>query len=159
MLTRSLRPADRAPLVEVLRATGAFNEEEVDVALELIDLGLGAPPSQDYRFLVAATDDDRRVLGYACWGPVPLTEGVHDLYWIAVDPREQGSGVGRELMRAVEAAVLASGGRMVLAETAGKPEYAATRAFYLRVGYEEVSRIRNFYRVGDDKVTYGKTLS
>lgn len=159
MRTRSLRAADRGPLTELLRATDAFTEEEVEVALELIDLGLGDPPSRDYLFLVAASDDDRRVLGYVCWGHVPLTDGVHDLYWIAVDPREQGGGVGRQLMAAAEQAVLAGGGRMVLVETAGKPSYAATRAFYERIGYREVARIPDFYRKGDDKVIYGKTLA
>lgn len=159
MRTRSLRAADRGPLTDVLRATGAFTAEEVDVALELIDLGLGDPPSRDYLFLVATSDDERRVLGYVCWGPVPLTQGVFDLYWIAVDPREQGGGVGRRLMAAAEDAAKAAAGRMVLVETAGKAEYAATRAFYERIGYREVARIPDFYRVGDDKVIYGKALA
>lgn len=159
MHTRSLRAADRGPLAELLRATDAFTEEEVDVALELIDLGLGDPPSSDYLFLVAASDDDERVLGYVCWGHVALTDGVYDLYWIAVDPRQQGGGVGRRLMAAAEKAVQAAGGRMVLVETAGKPSYAATRAFYERIGYREVARIPDFYRKGDDKVIYGKALA
>lgn len=159
MRTRSLRAADRGPLTEILRATGAFTEEEVEVALELIDLGLDDPPSRDYLFLVAASDDDERVLGYVCWGPVPLTDAVYDLYWIAVDPRAQGGGVGRRLMAAAEEAVAAAGGRMLLVETAGKPSYAATRAFYERIGYREVARIPDFYRVGDDKVIYWKTLA
>lgn len=159
MRTRPLRRADRGPLLDLLAATGAFSPEEVDVALELIDLGLGDPPSRDYLFRVAASDDDARVLGYACWGQVPLTEGVYDLYWIAVDPRAQGGGIGRRLMDDAEADVRARGGRMVLVETAGKPSYAATRAFYERIGYREVARIADFYRVGDDKVIYGKTLA
>jgi ribosomal protein S18 acetylase RimI-like enzyme len=157
--TRPLRPADRAPLVELLGATGAFSDEELDVALELIDLGLADPPSRDYLFRVAASDDDARVLGYACWGHVPMTDGVYDLYWIAVDPRAQGGGIGRRLMDDAEADVRERGGRMVLVETAGKASYAATRAFYERIGYAEVARLRDFYRVGDDKVIYGKTLT
>ncbi|MBX3468475.1 MAG: GNAT family N-acetyltransferase [Planctomycetes bacterium] len=156
MRTRSLSPADRAPLEALLGATGAFTAEEVEVALELIDLGLGDPPSRDYLFVVA--EDDGRVTGYACWGPVPLTEGVFDLYWIAVDPGAQKGGVGRRLMDEVEAAVRETGGRMVLVETAGKPSYAPTRAFYERIGYREVARIPDFYRRGDDKVIYGKVV-
>jgi ribosomal protein S18 acetylase RimI-like enzyme len=157
--TRPLRPADRAPLVELLGATRAFSDEELEVALELLDLGLGDPPSRDYLFRVATDDQDARVLGYACWGQVPMTDGVYDLYWIAVDPRAQGGGIGRRLMDDAEQDVRARGGRMVLVETAGKPSYAATRAFYERIGYQEVARLRDFYRVGDDKVIYGKTLT
>jgi ribosomal protein S18 acetylase RimI-like enzyme len=62
-------------------------------------------------------------------------------------------------MAAAEDAAKAAAGRMVLVETAGKAEYAATRAFYERIGYHEVARIPDFYRVGDDKVIYGKALA
>jgi ribosomal protein S18 acetylase RimI-like enzyme len=61
-------------------------------------------------------------------------------------------------MRAAEAAVQAAGGRQVLVETASKPSYAATRAFYERIGYREVARVPDFYAVGDDKVVYRMAL-
>jgi ribosomal protein S18 acetylase RimI-like enzyme len=157
MLIRPLAAADRGPLEEVLRATDAFTEEEVQVALELIDLGLKSPPSSDYLFVVAA--EGSSVLGYACWGPVPLTDRVHDLYWIAVDPRRQKGGVGRALLEEVERRLRAAGQRMLLIETASKESYASTRRFYERTGYDEVSRLRDFYRDGDDKVVYGKRFT
>jgi GNAT superfamily N-acetyltransferase len=151
-----LLPADRAPLEEILRRTEAFTEEEVAVALELIDLGLASDP-QGYFFSVAASSE--RVLGYACWGDTPLAEQVYDLYWIAVDPSLHGGGVGRALIGAAEADVLRRGGRMLLIETGGKPSYDKTRGFYLRMGYAEVARVPDFYRAGDDKVIYQKKLS
>lgn len=154
---RSLRPADREPLLTLLRATGSFDPAEVEVALELIDLGRADPPDAHYRFLVADDPDTGQVLGYACWGHAPMTEGVYDLYWIAVDPAAQGRGVGRALMAAAEERVRAEGGRMVLVETASKPSYAATRAFYEAIGYREEARVRDFYRVGDDKVIYARS--
>lgn len=154
MLLRPLTAADRAPLEAVLRATGNFLDEEVDVALELIDYGIKG--SQDYRFLVAADGD--RVLGYACWGPTPMTDRTFDLYWIAVDPRRQGGGVGRALMAAVEQRLTAEGARLLLVETASKESYAATRAFYERIGYLEVARTPDFYRDGDDRVVYARRL-
>ena len=94
------------------------------------------------------------MLGYACWGATPLAEGVHDLYWIAVDPRRQNTGVGRALLRAVEDAVRAERGRMLLIETGGKASYAPQRAFYRSCGYAEVARVPDFYRAGDDKVVF-----
>lgn len=157
MRLRPLRAADRAPLEAVLRATGAFTDEEVDVALELVDYGLRTPPSPDYHFLVAEGDDGA-VLGYTCWGPTPMTDRTFDLYWIAVDPRRQGGGVGRALMGEVERRLAADGARLLLVETASKESYAATRAFYLRVGYREVARTPDFYRDGDDRVVYAKRL-
>ncbi|MFN0243944.1 MAG: GNAT family N-acetyltransferase [Planctomycetota bacterium] len=145
---RGLARSDRAPIESILRATGVFNDAEVAVALELVD----APSEVGYRFLVAECDG--RVAGYACFGATPMTDGVFDLYWIAVDPTLHGQGIGRRLMDATRAAVRATSGRMIVIETASKPSYDATRAFYLAYGCREVARIPDFYARGDDKVTY-----
>ena len=158
---RDLEPADRAPLERILRATGSFHAHEVDVALELIDDRLarresGSERPDDYRFLVAHDGSGNGVAGYVCFGLSPLTDGVFDLYWIAVDPRLQRSGVGRALLGAVEGEVKRLGGRMLLVETGGKPSYAPTRAFYERAGYGEIARIPDFFQVGDDKVVYAR---
>ncbi len=97
---------------------------------------------------------DGRVAGYACYGRTPCTDGTWDLYWIAVDPNQHGSGVGRILMKAVEDAIRAEGGRLIVIETASKPAYDKTRAFYLKYGCKEVARVPDFYAVGDDKIVY-----
>jgi ribosomal protein S18 acetylase RimI-like enzyme len=151
---RGLRPSDRIPLTEVLRETGAFDEHEIAVALELIDHGF-RPDNVDYFFKVAE-DESQLVVGYACYGLAPLTDGVYDLYWIAVHPRLQRKSIGRLLVKAVEQAVKDIGGRMLLVETASKPEYQLTRAFYEHTGYKEIARIPDFYRAGDDKIIYCK---
>jgi ribosomal protein S18 acetylase RimI-like enzyme len=155
---RALQTTDRAPLETILRATGVFNEAEVAIALELID----APASAGYRILVAeieaSASTPARVAGYTCYGATPLTQGTYDLYWIAVDPTLHGSGVGQSLMQATEDAIRSEGGRLVLIETASKPSYDKTRAFYVAWGCTEVARIPDFYAVGDDKVVYARKL-
>ncbi|MBI5361938.1 MAG: GNAT family N-acetyltransferase [Planctomycetes bacterium] len=142
-----------------MRATGVFREDEVAVALELFDApdAPGAPDGMGYRFVVAELAGN--VAGYACYGATPMTLGTWDLYWIAVDPALHGRGVGTELMRAVEDAIRAEQGRMVIIETASKPSYDATRRFYARhPGCREVARVPNFYSIGDDKVMYAIEL-
>ena len=156
MLLRELHRSDREPLIEILRATGLFSGEEIVVAKELIDAGLGLGPGDGYLFVVA--EDENAVAGYACWGTTPMTVGTWDLYWIAVHPRTQGRGIGRALLRHVEDAVRASSGRLLLVETSGRPDYAPTRAFYERTGYPEIARIPDFYRNGDDKVIHARRL-
>jgi len=145
-------PRDRAPIERLLVATNAFTSTEVDVALELVD----EPAETGYRFVVA--ERAGAVAGYACFGATPCTVGTWDLYWIAVDPAQQGSGVGRLLLEAVERAVRAEGGRLLVIETASKPEYAATRAFYERSGLALVARIPDFYARGDDKLVYCRRI-
>lgn len=125
-----------------------FQPYEVDVALELID----APASSGYCFVVAELD--ARVAGYACFGRTPCTDGTWDLYWIAADPALHGAGVGGALMSACVDAIRADSGRLVVIETASKPAYDRTRAFYLKHGCREVARVPDFYARGDDKVVY-----
>jgi ribosomal protein S18 acetylase RimI-like enzyme len=98
------------------------------------------------------------VSGYECHGPVPLTEGTFDLYWIVVDPRAQKRGFGRLLLRAAEEDVIGRGGRLLLIETSSQESYTPTINFYKRNGYHLEARIHNFYRLGDDKLVFVKAL-
>ena len=176
-----LAPAHRARVRDILEATGVFRPDEVDVAMELFDETYGAscgmrdagsgasaspaarsphpavPPStgSDYLFLGAFTPEDELV-GYACYGPTPETDRTFDLYWIAVDPRAQGSGGGTRLLSEVEGKLHREHARMLVIETSSRPEYAATRAFYLARGYREAARVGNYYAPADDRVIYTK---
>lgn len=150
-----LRSSDREAIARIVREVGVFREEEIAVALELVDVGLSEDP-QGYRFAIA--EHAESVVGYACWGHAPMTDATYDLYWIAVDPGRHGGGIGRELLAACERDVHARGGNLLLVETEGTPAYEPTRRFYVRAGYREIARIRDYYREGADKVIYGRTL-
>ena len=154
----SLRPvgrAQRAPLERLTAATGLFRPDEVAIAVELLDGALAG--DGDYRFLGAYAED--RLVGYACWGPTPGTEGTFDLYWIVVDPARQGEGVGTRLLRAVEDKLTTDHGRLVVVETSSRPDYAPTRAFYEQRGYTQAARLAGYYAPGDDLVIYLKDLT
>lgn len=155
MELRTLDATDQRTLPSLARATGFFSEEEVGIVGELVQHALG--DNQDgYHFAVA--DRDARAIGFACWGLAAQSDAVYDLYWIAVDPHEQGRGIGRTLIAWAEEQVATAGGRLLVAETEGGFKYTATRAFYLAAGYTELGRIPDFYRLGADKVFYGKRL-
>lgn len=153
-----MAPADRAAVADIIVSAGNFNPAEVECAQELVDIYLSNEQQSDYRVLVAQ-DAASQVRAYACWGPVPLTKGAFDLYWIATHPAARGCGYGRALMADVEGRARALRGRLVAVETSAKASYAGTVAFYRCLGYEEVSRIRDFYDVGDDKLILVKRLS
>lgn len=153
-----LRPGDRRRVSELLVATSVFSADEIGVALELFDAGCrpdqsaGSPPAvADYEF-VGAYDEEECLLGYACFGPTPATDGTYDLYWLAVDPAAQGRGTGRALVRWVEQELGVRGARLLVVETSSRPDYAHTREFYARGGYREVARVRDFYAPADDRI-------
>jgi aminoglycoside 6'-N-acetyltransferase I len=155
---RALQEDDRRPIQNILGATGVFTHAEIEVALELVDCALADPAQEDYQCRVGVSESGE-VRGYYCVGPTPLTVGTYDLYWIAVDPSAHDRGIGKELLRHAEQLVKAQGGRLIIAETSSQPKYERTRTFYLRNEYTEVARIREYYKVGDDLVVYGKYLS
>ena len=154
-----LVPAHRARVAEIVRATGAFSEAEVEVAVELFDSALTgsgeAAAAPDYSF-IGSFDDAGTLVGFACWGPTPGTDRTFDLYWIAVHPSAQGSGAGTLLLSAVERTLRADDARLLVVETSSRSDYVTARAFYGRHGYHEAARVRDFYAPADDRILFVK---
>jgi ribosomal protein S18 acetylase RimI-like enzyme len=153
---RPLTAADRGRIEEITRAVGLFREEEIPIAVEVFDDAVREGGSRDYTALGA--DFDGKLVGWICWGPTPCTLGTFDLYWMAVDPALHGSGIGSALLSEMEHR-LAGIARLIVIETAGRPDYAATRAFYQARGYSAVSTIPDFYAPGDDQVVFVKKVN
>ena len=154
MLVR-LDPRHRSSLADLLSRTREFTREEVDVALELIDLGIAG--GHDYRFWVDEGADGA-ARGYICFGRTPMTESTCDLYWIAVDSSARGSGIGKRLVRAMEDELKREGARLIRVETSSTAAYAASRAFYLALDYRLLATIEGFYALENDLCIYGKVL-
>lgn len=152
----ALRGGDREPLRQLLANISVFNIEDQDLAMELVDIALENPAQKDYRFLLGWEGADLR--GYACYGPTPLTDRTYDLYWIAVDDRFAGQGIGSQILKNVESILQQENGRMVVIETSSLQTYGSTRAFYLKHGYRLAEQIADFFRSGEDRVTYTKMI-
>ncbi len=147
---------DRDIVRTLVESTGVFSPIEIDVAVELVDERLARGPRSGYHFVFA--DRDGRTIGYTCYGPIALTAGSYDLFWIAVDRSCQGQGIGRVLLEKSEELIRTAGGRRIYIETSSRHDYAATRGFYLRCGYHEEAVLKDFYAPGDDKVIYVKAM-
>ena len=152
LAVRPLQPGDRASVAALIASVELFSPAEKDVALEVLDSYL-AHPERDY-FALGAFTQRNALLGYTCYGPTPCTSGTWDLYWIAVSGETRGRGIGRLLMEDVERRLVEQHARLVLIETSSRPDYAPTRAFYERLGYEVVARVPDFYDVGDDRLIF-----
>ena len=149
--------ADGSQIQSITARAGVFSREEIESVPEMWNeyLTLGSEAS-GYHFIVYRDED--RVLGFAIYGPRDLTDGVFDLYWIAVDPDARCNGVGRKLLTACEEEVRQMGGRILIAETSGTPLYEPTRKFYFSMGYENEATIKDFYTIGDDLKIFTKRI-
>lgn len=142
----------------ILASTGVFSSQEIEMAVELVRENLEKGSQGSGYFFLLARDESDKMAGFTCFGLIPCTINSYDLYWIAVRSDCQGMGLGRRLCLLTEAQVKKRGGKKIYAETSGRKDYALTRNFYLKMGFQELGRLEDYYAPGDDKVIYGKDI-
>jgi len=157
MIIRPLAPGDREAVRRILVRRRVFNEKEIPVALEVLDAFFEKGEESGYEAYGCFAGTD--LAGYVCFGAIPMTDGRYDLYWIAVDEKRGGQGVGSSLLRFVEAAIRERGGGKIYVETSSTDPYGPARAFYGRHGYAVAAVLGDFYRTGDDKVVFLKDVT
>lgn len=148
--------ADFQRVRQLVVDTGMFTEEEAAVAQELVIERVKHGAESGYEFILAERAGE--LMGYACYGPTPLTDDSFDLYWIVVNRACQGQGLGRQLLQRVEQATLTLGGHALWVDTSSTEHYMPTRAFYHKTGFEQSAELKNFYRDSDNKVIFVKHL-
>ena len=154
-MIRIATQGDIAALCSLAEATGLFEPHEVESFGESITEQL----SEEYegeRFWIVDSEED--IWGAAYYAPEPFSKGVWNLYFIGVHPTQQGKGRGSALLNYVEQSLVEKEVRLLLIETSGVDSFKPTRAFYRKNGYTEEARIRDFYKSGDDKVIFWKSL-
>jgi GNAT superfamily N-acetyltransferase len=152
----TLKESDPDDIERIVRSSGYFSPEEIQVARELAEERLQKGIASGYHFVFAELGG--QVVSYACFGPIPCTQESYDLYWIASDETYRGKGVGTAALEAAEQAIEKLGGRRIYVETSSRDQYDSTRAFYDRRGYAIEATIKDFYAPEDSKVIYLKLV-
>ena len=154
----------------------SMGPEDIDAAAALVsramnaDEGRWAARTMRFHFgCQAHHDDDGRTyylwkqndaiqglvgLHHQIWGP---EENVW-LAWFAVEPGQQGKGIGRQLLAAVERVAQARGFRKLLVETYEHADFDKARRFYERSGFRQTGRIADYLPDGSPMVVYAKRL-
>jgi ribosomal protein S18 acetylase RimI-like enzyme len=148
--------SDIAVVASILKGSGFFNEEEQEIGVSLVTERLEKGEACGYFFQFAQRGDT--VEGYTCFGPIPGTQSSYDLYWIAVDAKLRGKGIGKELLVQSEREIAKRGGTRVYIETSSTSLYVPTRSFYEKNGYFLEGQLKDYYAIGDDKLLYVKAL-
>ncbi|MDD5475630.1 MAG: GNAT family N-acetyltransferase [Syntrophales bacterium] len=157
-MIRPITEDDREPVLMLLKSTGVFRHEEIQVAMELVDRVLVDGPASGYEAW-CLVGDNSNIHGYICFGPVPMTDSSFDLYWIAVDPEKAGQGLGAKMMARMESVLAGRGGRKIFIETSSTPPYEPAKALYGKCGYSLKAVLEDFYRPGDHKLVYAKDIN
>jgi GNAT superfamily N-acetyltransferase len=156
-MIRQATVADTEALVSLADATGLFKPIEIAGLRDVLD-GFHAVSHADNHH-VLTVEENGAIVGFAYYGPVPMTDGTWQLWWIAVRKEQQGHGIGSALLRHIEADVRTHKGRVLFIETGSLPHFEPTRRFYAKHGYEQHAQLQDFYADGDSMVVYRKALS
>jgi ribosomal protein S18 acetylase RimI-like enzyme len=115
-----------------------------------------------HHWIVASDAGSDTVVAAAYYAPEPFADRMWNLYFIATDPGQHGTGAGTTLIEHVEGQLRDLGdeaARTLIVDTSSVGDYEQARGFYGRRGFVEEARIREFYGPGDDKVTFWKRLA
>ena len=153
LAVRAVQRDDVPGLKAIIDATGLFPSEMLDGMLT------GYLDGSEAEAIWLASKDGEQSCGIAYCAPEQMTSGTWNLYLIAFHPERQEQGHGTDLLAHLEGQLAARGERVLLVETSGLPEFARTREFYARRGFNEEARIRDFYQAGEDKIVFRKDLS
>lgn len=156
ILQTDVTTGDVTAIRAMVQEAGVFSPEEVDVAEELAQDAATLGEKSHYRFLLA--EQAGQLLGYACFGRIPLTDERYDLYWIVTTNTAQRTGVAAALLAEAEQAIRNFGGKALYAETSSRVIYLPAQNFYAKQGFVLAAEVKDFYRKGDDKLLYCKWL-
>lgn len=159
-MTHDIGLATRADLSDIAAIAGETDLFPPEMTPDMAEPAMSgtAPDLWLVARVPGPTGDRAAAEGFAFAAPERMTEGTWNLLALAVRPARQGQGLGRALVGATEAAVRARGARLLLVETLGTAGFAATRAFYLALGFGAEALIRDYYMPGGDKVVFRKAL-
>ena len=151
-----VKTSDINAVENIVRSTGFFREDEIEVAVELIRERIGNGEISGYEFVFAEIDGV--AVSYTCYGLIPCSLLSYDLYWIVTHNDYRGKGIGKMLMTKTESLIAAKKGKAVYVETSSKELYKPTCAFYESSKYVLKARFEDFYDYGDDKLVFVKLL-
>jgi ribosomal protein S18 acetylase RimI-like enzyme len=156
LLIRPITPQDVTAIIELVVASGLFAPDDTYILEKMMTDYFEGNINDGHQCVI---DEADKPLGVAYYAPAKATDRSWYLTMIAVRGEHQGGGRGTILLQHVENALQKAGQRVLLVETSALPIYERTRMFYIKCGYEEEARIRDYWSAGDDMVVFRKVLN
>ena len=153
---RDVADDDREALIDLCQITGLFQPNELKELSSMLSAYFEGSLDDTHKWLT--DEEDGELIGVAYYAAETFADGVANLFLIAVHPDCQREGKGSKLLLHIEKELKQKGDRLLIIETSGLESFTATRAFYHKNGYEEEARIRDFYKLGEDKIIFRKAL-
>jgi ribosomal protein S18 acetylase RimI-like enzyme len=150
---------ERSDLLGIATRTGLFSQEDAESLLGGVLDGLAASAlPAGHQAFSCRQEPNGPAVGWCYFAPDDHADGVWNLWWIGVDPKQHGTAAGRAILAHVEACVVQSGGRLLVIETSDADALARARHFYTRAGYTDCGHVPHFYAENEAKVIFARRL-
>lgn len=156
-MIRPITQHDSSAVAALSVDAGLFPPEDIAFLEEMMVNYFSGNQANGHQCIIDEEHD--ALLGVAYYEPALATDRTWYLTMIGVRRDLQGQGHGAALMQHVEDSLKTDGQRILLVETSGTPEFTLTRRFYVKLGYEEEARVRDYYAPSDDMVLFRKLLN
>lgn len=154
---QNISEKDKKNVSDILFSTKFFNQEELDVAVELVEEALVKWQEKSwYNFVFIDYED--KTIAYSCYGKIDWTVCSYDLYRIWTHNDFRWKWIGGILLKETEKIISSKWTCNIYIETAGREQYNPTRFFYENNNYFKEAVIKDFYADWDDKIIYSKRI-
>ena len=146
--------SDAETVRRLTKSTGFFEQvfDEIDCAVEEVEAALeGGAGTSNFLFL----EIDGVAEAFISYYRQPCCDSLYYASWLCVNNSLRGMGLGKAIMNEFVERIWKLGGRKILLQTSGRPQYLPTRAFYEKYGFKIEAEIPDFYTVGESTVYYG----
>lgn len=150
---RLVEKKDRNSIIEVLDSIELFPSEYLDGMIS----DYFTNPATEEIWFTCTINEYPIAIGYCV--PEKLTDRTFNLLAIGVLKELQGQGIGKLMMEFIEQYLTENKKRILIVDTSSDEIYNATREFYKKINYIEIARIKDFWKDGEDKITFWKKLS
>lgn len=148
--------SDVEDVKQIVASTGFYSENEVSVAVDLVQERLDRGLACDYLFIFA--ERDGHAISFVCFGPIPCAKYNFEMYWMATRNDVRRTKIGREMLKRVERVVWAFGGRALYLSTSSKQVFMPAREFFLKSGYRIEATLLNFYDENEHRMMFSKSF-
>jgi ribosomal protein S18 acetylase RimI-like enzyme len=157
MTIRPTLPEDIEPLLVIATVTRVFKAHEVETLECVLDDYFETQKEAGDQAHTAIID--HVVVGFVYFSEDVISDKSWELWWIIVDPQYQGQKIGAKLMEFAEDEMRKRGGRVCALDTSSTELYKPAQNFYLKIGYQHLGTIPDYYAEGDGKSIFWKKLS
>lgn len=155
-MIRPIVLADSAALVALSGRSGVFKPDELDAIHAMLDEYHATNAANGHCILTY--EDNGTLVAIVYFAPKAFTDRVWELLMIVVDTSRHRQGIGSKMLLAVEHAVRALNGRLLLIETSDTTNFERARLFYVKHGYAKVAHIPDYFADGDGKASFIKRV-